>query len=93
MPETKEITLGSLKFDCRIAGDENDELLILLHGFPETSIIWRPLLEDLAPKGFYCVAPNMRGYSKNACPKGKKQYSIEKLGQDVLDLALSLGKN
>ena len=92
MPETKEITLGSLKFDCRITGDENDELIILLHGFPETSIIWRPLLQDLAPLGFYCVAPNMRGYSKNACPKGKKQYSIEKLSKDVLDLALSLGK-
>jgi len=92
MPGTKEITLRSLQFDCRIAGNESDELLILLHGFPETSIMWRPLMEDLAPMGFYCVAPNMRGYSKNACPKGKKHYSIEKLSQDVLDLAHSLGK-
>jgi pimeloyl-ACP methyl ester carboxylesterase len=92
MPGTKEITLGSLRFDCRVAGDEKDELLILLHGFPETSVMWLPLMEDLAPKRFYCVAPNMRGYSKNACPKGKKQYAIEKLSQDVLDLAHSLGK-
>jgi pimeloyl-ACP methyl ester carboxylesterase len=89
---TKEISLGTLQFDCRIAGDVNYDLVILLHGFPETSIMWRPLMEDLAPKGFYCVAPNMRGYSKNACPKGKKHYSIEKLSQDVLDLAQALGK-
>jgi len=89
---TKKINLGSLQFDCRIAGNENDELVILLHGFPETSIMWHTLMEELAPKRFYCVAPNMRGYSKNACPKGKKQYTIEKLSQDVLDLAQALGK-
>lgn len=92
MRGTKEITLGSLQFDCRIDGNESDDLLILLHGFPETSIMWRTLIADLAPMGFYCVAPNMRGYSKNACPKGKKHYSIEKLGQDILDLVHSLGK-
>ncbi len=92
MPEIKEISLGSLRLDCRITGNKGDELLILLHGFPETSYMWRTLMADLAPKGFYCVAPNMRGYSKNACPKGKKQYTIEKLSQDVLDLANAFGK-
>ncbi len=92
MPGTKEITLGTLQFDCRLAGKATDELVVLLHGFPETSIMWRTLMDDLAPKGFYCVAPNMRGYSKNACPKGKNQYAIEYLNQDVLDLAKSLGK-
>ncbi|NNE02288.1 MAG: alpha/beta hydrolase [Eudoraea sp.] len=88
----RNITLGSLEFDCRVAGSETDELVLFLHGFPETSIMWVPLLTDLASKGFYCVAPNMRGYSKNACPKGKKEYRIDKLGNDVLNMAKALGK-
>jgi pimeloyl-ACP methyl ester carboxylesterase len=92
MTESKEITLGTLRFDCRVAGSETDELVLLLHGFPETSIMWLPLLKDLASKGFYCLAPNMRGYSKNACPKRKKEYSIDKLGKDVLAMAKALGK-
>ena len=92
MITTRKITIGTLEFDCRVAGLETDELVVLLHGFPETSIMWRPLQEDLASRGFYCVAPNMRGYSQNACPKGKKEYSIDKLSKDVLDIAKSLGK-
>ncbi len=87
------INLGALQFDCRVAGNEKDELVILLHGFPETSIMWTALMADLIPKGFFCLAPNMRGYSKNACPKGKKHYTIEKLGQDILDLATAIGKD
>ncbi|MGB5647518.1 MAG: alpha/beta hydrolase [Muriicola sp.] len=89
----KVINLGTLQFDCRMAGAEKDELVILLHGFPETSIMWTALMADLIPKGFFCLAPNMRGYSKNACPKGKKHYTIEKLGQDILDLATAIGKD
>ncbi len=92
MLKTEEISLGTLRFDCRLAGKESDELVVLLHGFPETSIMWQRLMEDLIPKGFFCVAPNLRGYSKNACPKGKKHYSIEKLSQDVIDLAQAMGR-
>jgi pimeloyl-ACP methyl ester carboxylesterase len=93
MTGTKEINLGALRFDCRIAGTEKDELVILLHGFPETSIMWSGLMADLVREGYFCLAPNMRGYSKNACPKGKKHYTIEKLSQDVLDLATAVGKD
>lgn len=91
--EHKEIALGKLRFDCLVAGNEKDDLVVLLHGFPETSFMWRSLMADLSSAGYYCLAPNMRGYSINACPKGKKNYRIEKLVQDVLDLARALGKS
>lgn len=89
----KEVALGNLRFHCLVAGNEQDPLVILLHGFPETSYMWRPLMTDLASAGYHCLAPNMRGYSKNACPKGKKNYRIEKLVKDILDLAAAEGKN
>ncbi|WP_165200638.1 alpha/beta fold hydrolase [Muriicola soli] len=89
----KEIALGRLRFHCLVAGDEQDSLVVLLHGFPETSHMWRPLMKDLVSAGYYCLAPNMRGYSENACPKGKKNYRIELLVRDVLDLAAAVGKS
>lgn len=67
-----QLTFGNLTFDLRTAGDKNNELVIMLHGFPETNHMWVPLMEDLVKKGFYCVAPNQRGYSPNAQPEGKK---------------------
>jgi pimeloyl-ACP methyl ester carboxylesterase len=88
----KQLTLDLLTFDLRCAGDSSNELVILLHGFPETNHMWIPLMEDLVKKGFYCVAPNQRGYSPNAQPKGKKNYTLELLGSDILNISKVLGK-
>jgi len=93
MESIKKITFRDLEFDCRVSGNEQNELIILLHGFPETSFMWQKLMDKLASLGFYCLAPDMRGYSKNACPKGIKNYTLKKLGQDILNLADAVGKN
>ena len=93
MPSIITIPIGDLKFDCRAAGNEQNELIIFLHGFPETSFMWRKLMDKLSSLGFYCIAPDMRGYSKDACPKGVSNYTLQKLGQDVLNLADAVGKN
>ena len=88
----KNIQVGNLNFDCRIAGNVEDDLVILLHGFPESSFMWTNLMTDISVLGFYCIAPNMRGYSSGARPKGKKHYTIDKLSQDVLDIAKAVDK-
>jgi len=86
------IDIGELEFDSWMAGKENEELIIFLHGFPEASIMWAGLMDHLAARGFFCVAPDMRGYSQGACPKGLKNYTVEKLGADILNIADALGK-
>jgi len=86
------IQINNLGFDCRVSGNKEHELVILLHGFPESSFMWVDLMKDISPLKFYCIAPNMRGYSKNACPKGKKYYTLDKLSQDILDIVNAVGK-
>ena len=93
MTQSKKITLGAFEFDYRVSGEGNKEPIILLHGFPETSIMWTGLMDHLATLGFHCIAPDMRGYSKGACPKGVKNYTVDKLSADILDLADALGIN
>ena len=83
----RNISIGELEFECRVSGDEKNELVILLHGFPETSFMWIGLMKKLSALGFYCLAPNLRGYSKNACPKGIKNYTVKKLSEDILKMA------
>jgi pimeloyl-ACP methyl ester carboxylesterase len=92
MLEIKKIKIQNLTFDCRVAGKEEDELVILLHGFPESAYMWVDLMEDISALGYYCVAPDLRGYSKEACPKGKKNYGLGKLKADVMNIAKSLGR-
>ncbi|TMU56066.1 alpha/beta fold hydrolase [Flagellimonas algicola] len=93
MQQTIQVKVGKLIFDCRTEGNKEDELVMFLHGFPESSYMWRKLMSHLVEKGFYCVAPNLRGFSKGASPKGKKHYSLDKLSKDVLDISKSLGKS
>jgi len=82
MPNLKKINIGDLEFDCRFSGDSKNELVIFLHGFPETSIMWQKIMVKVSESGFYCIAPDLRGYSKDACPKGKKNYSLKNLRAD-----------
>lgn len=89
----RKIRIGQIEFDCRISGNEDNELVILLHGFPESSLMYQELINDLSSHSYYCIAPNMRGYSNGARLKGKENYVIEKLVQDVLDIAKNVGKD
>jgi pimeloyl-ACP methyl ester carboxylesterase len=88
--ESLQIEVGELRFSARAAGPPDGELVILLHGFPQTSYAFRHLLRDLAGEGFRAVAPDQRGYSAGARPEDVASYRIGQLIGDVVGLADSL---
>ena len=84
------IVNDDLIFTCRVAGLKNSgPYVILLHGFPETSRMWKRLMKDLSKKNFRVIAPDQRGYSKGARPKKVKDYSTYHLTNDVIEIANS----
>lgn len=86
------LAANNLEFLVRVAGMQNKgPALLLLHGFPESSIMWQPLLDAAAAKGFRAVAFDQRGYSPNARPKKVEAYEIDYLVQDVLAVAEKIG--
>lgn len=88
----KTIAANDLKFTCRLIGDpQTQPLVVLLHGFPETSHMWESTMQHLAQKGYACLAPDMRGYSPEARPKGSQNYSIQILASDVVALVKETG--
>ncbi len=77
-----------LIFSCRVSGlDNTGSTIILLHGFPETSKMWSKLIKILSDNNYRVIAPNQRGYSINARPLSVNEYKIDKLSQDVIDIA------
>ncbi len=82
---------NGLTFRCRVAGDPASEPVLLLHGWPETSHMWTELMGKLSAEGYYCVAPDQRGFSPDARPKKVKEYRIGKLVSDVTALADAFG--
>src|SRR6185436_16000061 len=68
-----------------------DELVILLHGFPEFWYSWRHQLPVLG-KRYHVIAPDMRGFNLSDKPPRKSAYQVEKLMEDVLGLLKHFGK-
>ena len=89
--ERIEIPVGELTFDGLAAGPDDGELVLLLHGFPQTSWCWRHQLPVLAEAGYRAVAPNQRGYSSGARPAGVEHYKVHHLVADVLAIADWIG--
>ena len=89
--ERTQMSAGDYTYEVRRAGD-GDDLVILLHGFPETSHMWLPLLEHLAGNGYTALAPDLRGYSPGAMPPEAEHYSHASMAGDILAMADALGK-
>lgn len=60
--------------------------VLLLHGFPDTHIVWRKQVGVLAAAGYRVLAPDLRGYGRSDAPPGIHDYTLEKLRGDVLGL-------
>ena len=93
MTATRSLELrgDGLVFEADVAGAPGAPLVLMLHGFPQTSYSWREQLPALADAGYFGVAPNQRGYSSRARPVGIEQYATDRLIDDARTMVRSLG--
>lgn len=87
-----EIAVGDLTFGAEAAGPDDGPLVLLLHGYPQTSHTWAHQVPALGAAGFRAVAPNQRGYSPGARPDDVEAYHVDHLVADVLGIADALGR-
>jgi pimeloyl-ACP methyl ester carboxylesterase len=68
--------------------------IVLLHGFPQTHLMWRHVATDLATE-HTVICPDLRGYGASDKPaadaEGVDTYSKRTMAADVVALAKSLG--
>ena len=62
---TAEIETGQTSIFLRTAG--SGPPVLLLHGFPETHLMWRGVAPLLA-RHFTVVCADLRGYGQSGCP-------------------------
>ena len=86
------VAANGCEFRARVVNANGDgDGVLLLHGFPQTSAAWEPVLNACAKAGLSAVAMDQRGYSPTARPQTKYGYSLDKLIQDVLAVADAVG--
>lgn len=76
-----------LTFDVTDDGPADGRVVVALHGFPEDRHCWSAVIPQLTAAGYRVLAPDQRGYSPGARPKGRRPYVLSELAADVLALA------
>jgi pimeloyl-ACP methyl ester carboxylesterase len=66
--------------------------IVLLHGFPQTHLMWRHVAADLAAE-HTVICPDLRGYGASDKPAatGETTYAKRTMAADVVALARALG--
>lgn len=79
----KTITVDGVDIFYREAGDRNNQSLLLLHGFPTSSVMFKNLMTALSGK-FHLIAPDYPGFGFSAFPdKDSFEYTFKKISEYI----------
>ncbi|WP_310122278.1 alpha/beta fold hydrolase [Pseudomonas oryzihabitans] len=83
------LDVDGVELNCRVGG--SGPALLLLHGHPQTHVMWHRVAPRLAER-FTVVAADLRGYGDSAKPDaGDQAYSKRTLARDNVELMRLLG--
>ena len=83
------IEANGLGFEVSVEGAGTP--VVLLHGFPDTSVMWRHQVAALNGAGFRTIAPDTRGRGRSDKPTAVADYAMTKLVGDVIGIMDGLG--
>ena len=89
--EQKQIETAGAMINLVVRG--NGPPLLLLHGYPETHLMWHRVAPRLA-QDFTVVAADLRGYGESSKPEGGDDhsgYSKRAMAQDQVEVMAALG--
>ena len=87
----QQIDTGEVTINLRMAG--NGPPLLLLHGYPQTHVMWHKIAPKLAEQ-FTVVVPDLRGYGDSSKPpagEGHVGYSKRQMALDMVHVMTKFG--
>ena len=72
-----------------VIGGEKGDLIVLLHGWPQTWYEWRNIIPQLIANNFTVIAPDMRGLGDSEKPQ--TGYDKKTIAEDIYQLVKKLG--
>lgn len=84
-------TNEGLTFSVSDSGPVGGEIVLLLHGFPQTRSAWLSTATELNAAGFRTLAPTLRGYEATSRARGRWRYRSSRIVSDVAALIEQAG--
>jgi pimeloyl-ACP methyl ester carboxylesterase len=89
---SRTASVNNVSLEVLEAGPEDGPVVILAHGFPESSWSWRHQLPVLADAGWHVIAPDQRGYGRSSRPSDVDAYGSPHLSADLIGLLDETGQ-
>ncbi|MBR0664019.1 alpha/beta hydrolase [Roseomonas hellenica] len=86
-----DVEAGEASIFLRRAG--SGPAILLLHGFPQTHLMWRQVAPLLADR-FTVICPDLRGYGRSGCPASRPDhapYAKRAMAKDMVAVMETLG--
>lgn len=91
----QDVSVGAIRIHARVRTNGDKPAVLLLHGYPETHVMWHKLA-PLLEQHFTLVIPDLRGYGDSGKPASQPDaanQSKRAMAQDMADLMGTLGFN
>ena len=76
------IEANGLRF--HVVDEGHGDPVVLLHGFPDTSHLWRGQIPALVRAGRRVIAPDLRGRGLSQRPVARDDYALVRVVEDVI---------
>src|SRR5260221_10634622 len=91
MPRFKTVTVKDHAIFYREAGNSNAPAILLLHGFPTSSFMYRQIQALLSDR-FRLIAPDLPGFGfTKSPPRGKFDYTFANLAETIAAFTDAIG--
>jgi len=87
LPRMKRVVADGV--ELAVLDEGEGPAVLLLHGFPDSSALWRRQVPALVGAGYRAIAPDLRGFGESERPEAVEEYAITRSVADmvaVLDL-------
>lgn len=85
----RKVRIGEVSLN--VLDEGRGQPVLFLHGFPDSSHLWRHQIGALVQAGFRTIAPDLRGFGESDKPEGSKAYGLQTIVKDVTGLLDQLG--
>ncbi len=88
----QRFNVNGVEIFARFGGSRNKPALLLLHGFPQSHVMWHRVVQRLQ-NDFFIVMPDLRGYGDSSKPQAKPEHiqaSKREMAKDMVDVMTTL---
>ncbi|MBC7598257.1 MAG: alpha/beta hydrolase [Polaromonas sp.] len=93
--EARDFEVNGTSIFARFGGNAQGPTLLLLHGFPQSHVMWHRVVQALQAR-FFLVLPDLRGYGDSSKVPGlpdHSNYSKRNMAHDAVAVMDALGRD